>query len=82
MVINTFNSSNIDKIYLSKGLTLVDALTAAPIAANKNGAIVLCNRNLSLSQKEVLSKLNIKNVIEVGGGISKYSKEEIIEAVN
>lgn len=82
MVINTFNSSNIDKIYLSKGLTLVDALTAAPIAANKNGAILLCNRNLSLSQKEVLSKLNIKNVIEVGGGISKYSKEEIIEAVN
>ena len=82
MVIRTFNNNNIDKIYLSKGLTLVDALTAAPIAANKNGTIVLCNTNLSSSQKDVLSNLNIKNLIEVGGGISKFSKEEIIRLAN
>lgn len=82
MVINKFKDSNLDKLYLSKGLTLVDALSSGPIAANNNGVIVLCNNNLSESQKFALIDINVKNVIEVGGGISKNSIEDIRKLLN
>jgi putative cell wall-binding protein len=77
LVINKFRNDNLDALYLSKGLTLVDALTAAPIVANNNGFIILCNNNLTESQKSILSNIDIKNVIEVGGGISKDLIKEI-----
>lgn len=82
IVARKFNDNNIEKVYLSKGLNLVDSLTSGPIAANTNGMIILCNNNLSLSQKEVLSVLNINNVIEVGGGISKVVKDDIRNILN
>lgn len=82
IVARKFNDNNIEKVYLSKGLNLVDSLTSGPIAANTKGMIILCNNNLSLSQKEVLSVLNINNVIEVGGGISKVIKDDIRNILN
>lgn len=82
IVARKFNDNNIEKVYLSKGLNLVDSLTSGPIAANTNGMLILCNNNLSLSQKEVLSVLNINNVIEVGGGISKVVKDDIRNILN
>ena len=77
IVINKFKDNNLDKLYLSKGLTLVDALSSGPVAANNNGVIVLCNNNLSESQKAALTDIKFKSVIEVGGGISKNSIAEI-----
>lgn len=82
IVARKFNYNNIEKVYLSKGLTLVDSLTSGPVAANTNGMIVLCNNNLSSSQKSILSELNIHAVIEVGGGIAKGAKDDISGILN
>lgn len=82
IVINKFKDSNLDKLYLSKGLTLVDALSPGPVAADNNGVIILCNNNLSESQKATLMDINIKSVIEVGGGVSKNSIEDIRKMLN
>lgn len=82
IVARTFNDKTIEKVYLSKGLSLVDALSAGPVAANTNGMIILCNNNLSSSQKTILSELNINTVIEVGGGIAKGVKDDINAILN
>lgn len=82
IVIKKFKDTNLDRLYLSKGLTLVDALTAGPIAANNNGVIVICDNNLTENQKATLSDLNVKNVIEVGGGISVNAVNEIKKMLN
>ncbi|MGG7142765.1 cell wall-binding repeat-containing protein [Clostridium nigeriense] len=77
LVIDKFIEDNLHTVYLSKGLTLVDALAAGTIASTNNGVIILCNDNLTESQKSILSHINIKNVIEVGGGISRNLVSEI-----
>lgn len=82
VVIKKFKDNNLDSLYLSKGLTLVDALTAGPIAASNNGVIVLCNNNLTENQKTTLSDINVNNVIEVGGGISVIAIDEIKKMLN
>ena len=82
IVINKFKDNNLSSIYLAKGLTLVDALTAGPIAANYNGVIVLTNNNLSESQKSAIPNININKVVEVGGGISGNSVNDIKNILN
>ncbi|MBE6055106.1 MAG: N-acetylmuramoyl-L-alanine amidase [Clostridium sartagoforme] len=82
IVIKKFKEGNLNNLYLSKGLTLVDALTAGPVAAKNNGVIILANSNLTESQRDTLSDINIKSVIEVGGGIPKNSVDEIRGLLN
>lgn len=51
---------------------LVDALTAAPLAAKKNAPIVLATTDLTESQKEVLELVEVadsNSVFQIGGGI-------------
>lgn len=70
MVIERFYGSNLNKVYASKGLVLVDALSSGPIAALNGGAVVLCNYDLSNSQKNILSVKTANTVYQAGGGIS------------
>lgn len=67
-----------DAIFVAKdGYTggddkLVDALTAAPLAAKKNAPIVLATEDLTESQKDVLELVEVAdstNVFQIGGGI-------------
>lgn len=70
MVIERFYGSNLNKVYVSKGLVLVDALSSGPIAALNGGAVVLCNYDLSNYQKNILSVKTANTVYQAGGGIS------------
>lgn len=73
LVIEKFYGNEIDKIYISKGLELVDALPSGVIAALNNGVVILSNNDLNASQKNILSLKNTNHIIEVGGGISRYT---------
>ena len=81
MVIERFYGSNLNKVYASKGLVLVDALTAGPIAALNNGPVVLCNNDLTTMQRNVLSLKNANSIVEAGGGISKTSINSLKSAL-
>lgn len=81
MVIERFYGSNLNKVYASKGLVLVDALTAGPIAALNNGPVVLCNNDLTIAQKNILSLKNANSIIEAGGGISKTAINSLKSAL-
>lgn len=73
IVIDRFYGNEISKVYASKGLELVDALSAGPIVANNNGAIVLCDSNLDIDQNIVLKKRQSNEIIQIGGGVSLNS---------
>lgn len=81
MVIERFYGSNLNKVYASKGLELVDALTAGPIAALNNGPVVLCNNDLTIAQKNILSVKNANSIVEAGGGISKTAINSLKSAL-
>lgn len=81
MVIERFYGSSLNKVYASKGLVLVDALTAGPIAALNNGPIVLCNNDLTTVQKNILSLKSANAIVESGGGISRTSINSLKSAL-
>ena len=81
MVIERFYGSNLNKVYASKGLILVDALTAGPIAALNNGPVVLCNNDLTIAQKNVLGYKNANAIVEAGGGISSNAINSLKSAL-
>lgn len=58
--------------YVGGNDKLVDALTAAPLAAKKNAPIVLATTDLTESQQEVLELVEVadsNSVFQIGGGI-------------
>ncbi|MCR1951916.1 cell wall-binding repeat-containing protein [Clostridium sp. DSM 100503] len=69
-VIDKFYGNEITKIYASKGLELIDALSVGPIVAINNGAIVLCDTNLDIDQKIAIKKRKSKEIMQIGGGVS------------
>lgn len=71
LVIDKFYKNYIENVYASKGLELVDALSAGTVAALNNGTVVLCDNDLSTIQRNVLSSKNVNSITEVGGGISQ-----------
>ena len=81
MVIERFYGTNLNKVYASKGLVLVDALAAGPIAALNNGPVVLTNNDLTAAQKNILSLKNANSIVEAGGGISKTAINSLKSAL-
>ena len=81
IVIERFYGSTLNKVYASKGVVLVDALTAGPIAALNNGPVVLCNNDLTTAQKNILSLKNANAIVESGGGISKTAINSLKSAL-
>ena len=81
-IISKFSTGDTNIIYMTKGLTLIDALSAAPVSALNNGVIVLAGNSLSSSQKDALSKLEFNKLIQVGGGVSNNAKNNIISFLN
>lgn len=82
LVIERFFGNYIEKIYASKGYELIDALSAGPVAALNSGAIVLCDNNLDIDQKNVLSKKKLNEIIQIGGGVPRGSEEDMRNILN
>lgn len=78
-VINHFHKDDVDAIFVAKdgykegNDKLVDALTAAPLAAKLNAPIVLATNDLTEAQEEVLELMSIDDaskIYQVGGGVA------------
>ena len=80
---NFYKESTINKIFYCKGKDLnkkdeiVDGMLAAPLASKEKAPIILLGENLSKEQKDIIKTKDIKNLIQVGYGISEEAKEEL-----
>lgn len=70
LVIEKFYGNIIDKVYIAKGLQLIDALAAGPVAAINAAPVVLSGNDLTKEQQNVLNKRYGDIIIRTGGGIS------------
>ncbi|WP_346934831.1 cell wall-binding repeat-containing protein [Clostridium sp.] len=69
MVIEKFYGDVINKTYIAKGLQLIDALAAGPVAAINGSPVVLAGDDLTTEQTSVLSKKYGDIIVRTGGGI-------------
>lgn len=76
-IIDKFYGSSTNKVYVSKGLQLIDALSSGPIAALENSPVILANNDLTATQRNILSKRSTNVVVQAGHGISQNSIEAI-----
>lgn len=77
-VIERFYKEGYSAIFAAKSNVLVDALSAGPIAAQRNCPVVLVNSNgLSNSQKKVLDRAYIDSLYQIGGGVSFKGMSQI-----
>lgn len=70
LVIEKFYGNIIDKVYIAKGLQLIDALAAGPVAAINAAPVVLSGNDLTKEQQNVFNKRYGDIIIRTGGGIS------------
>lgn len=71
IILEKFYGKDMNKVYVAKGSTLVDALAAGNVAALDNGPVMLVD-NLYLTEEQytLLNKKLGKEIIRAGGGIS------------
>lgn len=70
-VINKFFGETVPYIYCTEAIILIDPLTAGPIAALDEAPIVLIRGDLVKEQKNILSKMYSKKIIQVGNVVDK-----------
>lgn len=81
-VIERFYGDNLNSIYVAKGLDLIDALTAGPIAAIDESPIVLVGNDLEQVQKDVLSQKSAARIIQAGLGVSDRAINTLRSIIN
>ena len=77
-VIEKLYTGGFSNVYAAKSNVLVDALSAGPMAAQRNCPVVLVNsRGLTDAQKNVLSGKYVDHVYQIGGGVSFKGMSEL-----
>ena len=77
-VIEKLYKDGFSNVYAAKSNVLVDALSAGPMAAQRNCPVVLVNsRGLTDAQKTVLSGKYVDHVYQIGGGVSFKGMSEL-----
>lgn len=77
-VIEKLYKGGFSSVYAAKSNVLVDALSAGPMAAQRNCPVVLVNsRGLTDAQKNVLSGKYVDHVYQIGGGVSFKGMSEL-----
>ena len=81
-VIEKLYTGGFSNVYAAKSNVLVDALSAGPMAAQRNCPVVLVNTNgLTDAQKNVLSGKYADHVYQIGGGVSFKGMSQIYSMV-
>lgn len=83
-ILNEFYKHNeISKIYYCKGNEndMVDGVLISSLASKENAPIVELGENISKIQMDVISKFKIKEIIQVGNGVSEKAKDSLYEIV-
>lgn len=81
-VIERFYGNVVDKVYITEGLNLADALTTGPVASVNNSPIVLSGNSLTSTQKSVLKSKTTNKIIQVGGVVSKDAVNNLKELLS
>lgn len=81
-VIERFYSNTTDKVYITEGLELADALTSGPVAALNGSPIVLAEHQLTYTQRLVLGKMTTNKIVQVGGIVPKNSINTLRELLS
>ncbi|MBS5937893.1 MAG: cell wall-binding repeat-containing protein [Clostridium sp.] len=81
-VIKKFYGYTIDKVYVTEGLELADALTAGPVAALNGSPIVLAESQLVYTQKIVLEERTANTIVQVGGVVPKNAVNNLRELLS
>lgn len=81
-VIERFYGNVTDKVYITEGLNLADALTAGPVASVNNSPVVLSEKYLTSTQKSVLKSKTTNKIIQVGGVVSKDAVNNLKELLS
>ncbi|GAB6168285.1 hypothetical protein JCM1393_07450 [Clostridium carnis] len=76
-VIERFYGNVTEKVYLAKGLGLVDALSSGPIAALNNSPVVLAGNELTPMQRDILSKRSTNVIVQAGYGVAQNVVESL-----
>lgn len=77
-VIEKLYTGGFSNVYAAKSNVLVDALSAGPMAAQRNCPVVLVNTNgLTDAQKNMLSGKYADHVYQIGGGVSFKGMSEL-----
>lgn len=82
MIIDRFYANNLNSVYVTKSLLLVDALTAGPIAAMDGSPILIVNTELNESQKNILSNRKNNKIIQAGLGVNKNAINTLRDIFN
>lgn len=76
-VIERFYGNVVNKVYVTEGLELADALTSGPVAAANESPVVIAEAQLTSTQRAVLDKKTTNTIIQVGGVVSKTAINEL-----
>ncbi|MDI9217095.1 cell wall-binding repeat-containing protein [Clostridium tertium] len=76
-VIERFYGDVLNKVYVTEGLELADALTSGPVAAVNESPVVITEAQLTSTQKTVLDKKTANSIVQVGGIVSKAAVENL-----
>lgn len=80
---NFYKESKINKLFYCKGQYLnkedeiIDGMLVASLASKEKSPIILLGENLSKYQEDLIKKKDIKNLIQVGYGVSEGAKNEL-----
>lgn len=79
-IIRKFYPDKLNKVYYCKGNSedLVDGVLITPLATKEQSPIVVLGESINNTQKEVLKGKEIKELVQVGYGIHKNAKNELI----
>lgn len=70
-VIERFYGNVTEKVYVTEGVLLADALTAGPVASLNGSPVILSDTQLTYNQKLVLNNKTTNSIVQVGGTVSK-----------
>lgn len=82
LVIEKLFAKEQKNVYVTESVKLVDSLVVSPLAAKTGAPVILTSTNLSKNQQAVADKLAAKNVVEVGGEVSKTAVQDLINRIN
>ncbi|MEW8995546.1 cell wall-binding repeat-containing protein [Clostridium sp.] len=82
LVIEKLFAKEQNSIYVTESMKLVDSLVVAPLAAKTGSPVIITENDLSTNQKSIADKILAKNVIEVGGEVSKTAVQDLINRIN
>lgn len=81
-VIERFYGNITEKVYVTEGTLLADALTAGPVASLNGSPVVISDSQLTYNQKQVLSSKTTNSIVQVGGTVYKAVIDNLRELLS